>query len=117
VKKSDLKETGWMLWDSSIIAKFSAASRMPSLAIPAQEMAIKEFGEAVIGSSIFFGAFCSLSGILSKDAALKTLEASVPKKSVTENHSAFERGWKIGEKRKTEPRIPEKPEKEKKQAV
>ncbi len=115
VKKSDVKETGWVLWDSSIIAKFRAAAKMPSLAIPAQEMAIKEFGEAVVGSSILFGAFCGLSGVLTKDAALKTLVASVPKKSVEKNRAAFENGWVIGEKRKAEPRIAEKPEKEKKQ--
>ncbi|MBN2151577.1 MAG: 2-oxoacid:acceptor oxidoreductase family protein [Candidatus Lokiarchaeota archaeon] len=116
VKKSDVKETGWVLWDSSIINKFRAAAKLPSLALPAQEMAIKEYGEAVIGSSILFGAFCSLSGILSKDAALKTLEESVPMRSADKNRAAFERGWGIGEKRKAEPRIAEKPEKEKKQA-
>ncbi len=116
VKKSDVKDTGWVLWDSSIISKFRTATKLPSLAVPAQEMAIKEFGESVIGSSILFGAFCSLSGVLSKDAALKTLEASVPKKSAEKNRKAFEKGWALGEKRKTEPRIAEKPEKEKKQA-
>nr|MDO8115275.1 2-oxoacid:acceptor oxidoreductase family protein [Candidatus Sigynarchaeota archaeon] len=113
VKKSDVKDAGWVLWDPSIISKFRAAAKMPSLAIPAQEMAIKEFGEVVIGSSILFGAFCSLSGVLSKDAALKTLIASVPKKSVEKNIKAFEKGWELGEKRKAEPRIAEKPEKEK----
>ncbi len=114
VKRSDVKDSGWVLWDSSIINKFRAAAKLPSLAIPAQEMAIKEFGESVIGSSILFGAFCSLSGVLSKDAALKTLEESVPKKMVWKNRKAFDRGWEIGEKRKVEPRIAEKPEKEKK---
>ncbi|NMC03602.1 MAG: hypothetical protein GYA24_00245 [Candidatus Lokiarchaeota archaeon] len=113
VKKADIKETGWVIWDSSIITRFRAASRMPSLAIPAQEMAIKEFGEAAIGSSILFGAFCALSGVLSRDAALNTLEASIPKKSLEKNQTAFEKGWAIGRKRKTEPRIAEKPEKEK----
>jgi 2-oxoglutarate ferredoxin oxidoreductase subunit gamma len=114
VKTGDLKETGWVLWDSSIITKFQAAAKMPSLAIPAQEMAIKEFGEAVIGSSILFGAFCSLSGILAKDAALKTLDASVPKKSAEKNRAAFEKGWAIGEKRKAGPRNAGKKDKESK---
>jgi Pyruvate/2-oxoacid:ferredoxin oxidoreductase gamma subunit len=110
VKKGDVKETGWVLWDSSIISKFNAAAKMPALAIPAQEMAIKEHGEAVIGSSILFGAFCSLSGILKVDAARKTLAVSVPRKSIDANMNAFETGWMLGEKRKSEPRIAEKPE-------
>ena len=112
VKKDDVKDDGWVLWDPSIIKKFRAASKVPSLAIPAQEIGIKEFGEAIIGSSILFGAFCSLSGVISREAAEQTLAASVPKKSVDKNMQAFEKGWELGEQRKQEPRIPEKPAKE-----
>src|SRR5271157_502336 len=112
VKKDDIKEDGWVLWDPSIITRFRTATNVPSLAIPAQDIGIREFGEAIIGSSILFGAFCSLSGVISKEAAEQTLTASVPKKSIEQNMQAFEKGWGLGEQRKLEPRVQAKPSKE-----
>lgn len=112
VKIDDVKkEGGWVLWDSSIITRFRTAEKVPSLAIPAQEMSVKDFGEAIIGSSILFGAFCSLSDVISKEAGEKTLAESVPGKSIEQNMQAFEKGWELGEQRKLEPRLQGKPAK------
>lgn len=105
ISKHDLKKGGWLVWDSSVIGKFRLASKLSSLAIPAQELAVKEFGSAVLGSSMLFGAFIALSGVISKDAAIKTLEESVPARSLGANLKAFERGFSMGEARAREPRV------------
>ncbi|MHA1793122.1 MAG: 2-oxoacid:acceptor oxidoreductase family protein [Promethearchaeota archaeon] len=101
-KKDVKKESGWLLWDNSIIEKFRTAKKVPSLAIPAREIAMKEFGNVIYGSVILFGAFTALSSVISKDSALKALKASVPPKTIDLNVKAFERGFEIGIARKEE---------------
>ncbi len=105
IQKKDLKKEGWLVWDSSTIEKFRLSAKVPSLAIPAQEIAIKEYGDPVYGSTVLFGAFTSLSGIFSKEAAIRTVEESVPKRTLENNIKAFEFGFSLGERRKQEPRV------------
>jgi Pyruvate/2-oxoacid:ferredoxin oxidoreductase gamma subunit len=107
-RKDDLKPGGWCLWDPSIISRFKTASKFASMALPAQEIAVREFGEVVIGSSILYGAFTSLSGVIGKEAALAVLGDAVPGSKLDINTCAFERGYELAEARKQEPRIPEK---------
>ena len=109
-KKDDLKPDGWCLWDPSIIARFKTATKIPSMALPAQEIAVQEFGEAVIGSSVLFGAFTSLSGVIERDIAMDVLAKAVPAGKRDINTRAFERGFDLAEARKQEPRIPAKDE-------
>ncbi|MHA1679608.1 MAG: 2-oxoacid:acceptor oxidoreductase family protein [Promethearchaeota archaeon] len=98
VKESDVKEIGgWIVWDSSVIRSLHIANKRPSLGIPVQELAVRQYGNLVHGSAILFGAFTSLSGVISKDAAMKALSESVPAKTLPTNINAFEHGFKQGE--------------------
>ncbi|MFX1258088.1 MAG: 2-oxoacid:acceptor oxidoreductase family protein [Promethearchaeota archaeon] len=95
VKKTHLKEgenTGYLIWDSSTIKKFNSAKRMKSLALPVQRLALEKFGNTVYGNSILFGAFTSLSKIISEEAAIETIKNFVPKTTLEENLEAFELG-------------------------
>ncbi|MHA1369237.1 MAG: 2-oxoacid:acceptor oxidoreductase family protein [Promethearchaeota archaeon] len=94
IKKKDLKKDGgWLVWDTSIIKKFRIAKKLPTLGIPVQEIAVKKFGNTIYGSTILFGVFCNLSGVISHKSAEKTIYSFVPLKTREINLKAFELGY------------------------
>lgn len=93
-KKAD--DTGFLIWDDKMIPKFRTARRVKSLALAAQELAIEQFGDAVYGNSILFGAFTSISEIFPEAAGRKTLESFVPPATLETNLKAFALGLEKG---------------------
>ncbi|MFW9823348.1 MAG: 2-oxoacid:acceptor oxidoreductase family protein [Candidatus Thorarchaeota archaeon] len=88
-------DTGYLIWDPSTIQKFTAAKRIKkALSIPVQKIAVENFGNIVFGNSILFGAFTSLSGIISEESAIETLKKFVPDATLDKNLEAFELGKK-----------------------
>jgi len=60
--------------------------------IPSQQIANQEYKNPLISNVILFGAFFELSGLISKEAALKTVKKFVPEKTHELNMRAFDRG-------------------------
>jgi 2-oxoglutarate ferredoxin oxidoreductase subunit gamma len=63
--------------------------------IEAQGIATEEFKVPVIANIILLGAFVKLTGLISKDAAIKTIKKFVPEKTYEINMKAFERGTQL----------------------
>jgi 2-oxoglutarate ferredoxin oxidoreductase subunit gamma len=88
-----IRDTGYLIWDTSTIDKFRAARRIEKvLGIPIQKMAVEKFGSMVFGNSILFGAFTILSGIFSEESAIQTIKKFVPSSTIDKNLEAFELG-------------------------
>ncbi|MHA1490552.1 MAG: 2-oxoacid:acceptor oxidoreductase family protein [Promethearchaeota archaeon] len=95
IKRNHLKKgnnTGFLVWDSSMIKKFSTAKRVKSLSIPVQKLALERFGDIVYGNSIIFGIFTTLSGVISEESAIETVKRFVPSVTLDKNLEAFELG-------------------------
>jgi len=91
VKKSE--NSGFLIWDPSIINKFRAEKRISkSLSLPIQRIAREKFGNVVFGNSIVFGAFTILANIFSEESALETIKKFVPSSTLQANIEAFEYG-------------------------
>ena len=87
--------TGFLIWDPSTIKKFRAVRRIDkALSIPAQKIAVENFGNIVFGNSILFGAFTILSGFISEESAIETIKNFVPSSTLDKNLEAFELGKK-----------------------
>jgi 2-oxoglutarate ferredoxin oxidoreductase subunit gamma len=63
--------------------------------IPATRMA-EELGRKIVMNVLVVGFFAAKSGILPKEAYLKAIEESVPKKAFDLNMRAFETGYQYG---------------------
>ncbi|MCK4687397.1 MAG: 2-oxoacid:acceptor oxidoreductase family protein [Candidatus Lokiarchaeota archaeon] len=93
IKKDE--STGFLIWDPSTIKKFRAVRRIDKvLSIPAQKLAVENFGNIVFGNSILFGAFTILSGFISEESAIETIKNFVPSSTLDKNLEAFELGKK-----------------------
>lgn len=93
IKKDE--NTGYLIWDPSIIKKFRAVRRIDkALSIPVQKLAVENFGNIVFGNSILFGAFIILSGFISEESAIETIKKFVPSSTLDKNLEAFEWGKK-----------------------
>ncbi|MBD3188436.1 hypothetical protein GF325_16515 [Candidatus Bathyarchaeota archaeon] len=92
---ADVKEDGWVVWDSSIIRTFKMEDHANILGIPAQEMAIKQLGSNFLGSAILFGTFTGLTSILEKDTARSILKSMLPGHYLEKNLKAFEMGYQF----------------------
>ncbi|MHA1276956.1 MAG: 2-oxoacid:acceptor oxidoreductase family protein [Candidatus Helarchaeota archaeon] len=68
--------------------------------IDAQRIAKEEFKIPVIANIILFGVFTELTGLVSKNAALKTIKKFVPEKTYEINIKAFERGIELAKAEK-----------------
>jgi Pyruvate/2-oxoacid:ferredoxin oxidoreductase gamma subunit len=90
-------KTGYVIWDNKLIEKFKAAQKLKALGLPLQEMAVENFGSAVFGNAILFGAFTKIAGIFSVEAGKNTLENFVPKGALAKNQEAFDLGVAQGE--------------------
>ncbi len=68
--------------------------------IEAQRIATEDFNLPVIANIILFGAFMELTGLISKDAAIKTIKKFVPEKTFEINMRAFEKGIELAKEAK-----------------
>ncbi|MHC1592339.1 MAG: 2-oxoacid:acceptor oxidoreductase family protein [Candidatus Helarchaeales archaeon] len=95
--KKGIKKNGVFIVDPSTVAKFKARKNKV-YQIPATKIATEKFGMAVVANVIMFGAITVITGMLSKDAARKTVKSSVPERFLDLNLKALEIGFEEGEK-------------------
>jgi 2-oxoglutarate ferredoxin oxidoreductase subunit gamma len=62
---------------------------------PFVEVAKQEFGNVILSNIIALAVMVSLTGVVSREAFWRTIEASVPKKYLDLNRQAVERGFQV----------------------
>ncbi|MFX1452335.1 MAG: 2-oxoacid:acceptor oxidoreductase family protein, partial [Promethearchaeota archaeon] len=77
--------------------KFRAKKTQKLYDIPAQTIAREEFNMPVVANVIMFGAIVAISNLITREAAKKTVESSVPPKAKEINLKALERGFQVAE--------------------
>ena len=96
--KKNVKTNGGVIFlDPHSVRKFRAKKTQKSYEIPAQQIAREEFNMPVVANVIMFGAIVAISKLISRDAAKKTVETSVPSKAKEINLKALERGFQIAD--------------------
>lgn len=64
---------------------------------PATMTAIEDIGLKIVANIVMVGAITKITEVISKDAAIKAIEASVPKGTEEKNIAAFEAGYALAE--------------------
>ncbi|MHA1144831.1 MAG: 2-oxoacid:acceptor oxidoreductase family protein [Candidatus Helarchaeota archaeon] len=95
--KKGIKKGGTFIVDPSTVKKFKARKNRVFM-IPATKIATEELKMGVVANVIMLGALAAITGVLSKDAARKTVQSSVPSRFLDINLKALEIGFKEGEK-------------------
>jgi len=100
-KKELKKKTGAYITDPTSLPKFKSKKKK-LYAIPAAQIAIEQFKMPVVSNVILFGSIVEITGIVSREAARKTIENTVPPKTLEINLKALEEGFRYAEKLKLE---------------
>ena len=64
---------------------------------PATKTATDEIGLKIVANIVMVGAITKITGVISKESAMKAIEASVPKGTEEKNINAFEAGYALAE--------------------
>jgi 2-oxoglutarate ferredoxin oxidoreductase subunit gamma len=102
-KKNVKPEGGIIFTDPTTVRKFRAKKTQTVYEIPAIRIAREEFNMPVVANVIMFGAIVAITKILSRDAARKTVESSVPPKAKEINLKAIEKGFQIADELLSKP--------------
>ncbi|MHA1377539.1 MAG: 2-oxoacid:acceptor oxidoreductase family protein [Candidatus Helarchaeota archaeon] len=98
VFKKKVKVDGGVIFrDPLTVAKFRAKKTQKLYDIPAQQIAREEFNMPVVANVVMFGAITAITKLISRDAARKTVDSSVPPKAKEINLKALERGFQIAD--------------------
>ncbi len=89
-----IKSKGLLVIDSDLV-KGSKPGDYEILSIPATSLADKEMGNIVVANLILLGALIKKTGLLSVESMKKAIEVSVPKKAMTLNLNAFQKGLEL----------------------
>lgn len=100
-KKELKKKTGAFITDPTSLRKFKSKKKT-HYQIPAAQIAIEQFNMPVVANVILFGAIVEISGIVSKESARKTIESTVPPKTLEINLKALDEGFRYAEQLKLE---------------
>ena len=100
-KKDLKKKTGAYITDPTSLKKFKSKKKT-HYEIPAAKIAIEKFDMSVVSNVILFGAIVEISGIVSKESARKTIEDTVPPKTLEINLKALDEGFRYAEQLKLE---------------
>ena len=95
------KKGGIVIYDPIAIDKIKTKKAQTLYKVEASRIANEELKMPVTANVILFGAFVGLAGVLSVDAAKKTVEEFVPKKFLDINIKAFDRGVQLAQELKT----------------
>jgi 2-oxoglutarate ferredoxin oxidoreductase subunit gamma len=91
---SRIKPKGLLVIDSDLV-KEAKQGDYEILSIPSTSIADKEMGNIVVANLIILGALLKKTGLISIEAMEKAIEVSVPKKAVTLNLNAFQKGLQL----------------------
>ena len=98
----DLRDEGTLIVDTSttdleIVMDFVEEHNIKVYEAPATKTATDEIGLKIVANIVMVGAITKITGVISKEAAMKAIEASVPAGTEEKNISAFEAGYALAE--------------------
>jgi len=85
---------GLVAVDSDLV-KSVESGNYEILQVPATSIAEREMGNIVVANLILLGALIKKTGLLSVESMKKAIEVSVPKKAMTLNLNAFQKGLEL----------------------
>ena len=96
----DMKDNGILILDlgnidESEIEDFVKEHNITVYRAPATETAINDIGLKIVANIVMVGAITKITGVISKEAAIKAVESSVPKGTEEKNLAAFEAGFNL----------------------
>jgi 2-oxoglutarate ferredoxin oxidoreductase subunit gamma len=85
---------GLVAVDSDLVKSLESGN-YEILQVPATSIAEKEMNNIVVANLIILGALIKKTGLLSVESMKKAIEVSVPKKAMTLNLNAFQKGLEL----------------------
>ena len=98
----DLKDNGTLIIDPGTtdiedVREFIDEHNIKVYEAPATKTAIEEINLKIVANIVMVGAITKITEVISKEAAIKAIEASVPKGTEEKNIKAFEAGYALAE--------------------
>ena len=98
----DLKDNGTLIVDPGTtdvedVREFIDEHNIKVYEAPATKTATDEIGLKIVANIVMVGAITKITKVISKEAAIKAIEASVPAGTEEKNISAFEAGYALAE--------------------
>ena len=98
----DLKDEGTLIVDPGTtdidgVKDFIEEHNIKVYEAPATQTAMNDIGLKIVANIVMVGAITKITGVISKEAAMKAIEASVPKGTEEKNIKAFEAGYALAE--------------------
>ena len=98
----DLKDNGTLIVDPGTtdvedVREFIDEHNIKVYEAPATKTATDEIGLKIVANIVMVGAITKITEVISKEAAVKAIEASVPKGTEEKNIKAFEAGYALAE--------------------
>ena len=98
----DLKDNGTLIVDSGTtdvedVREFIDEHNIKVYDAPATKTATDEIGLKIVANIVMVGAITKITKVISKEAAVKAIEDSVPKGTEEKNIKAFEAGFNLVE--------------------
>ena len=96
----DLKENGTLIVDPgttdiSDVQDFINENNITVYEAPATQTAVDDIGLKIVANIVMVGAIVKVTKVISKEAAIKSIESSVPKGTEEKNIKAFEAGYNL----------------------
>ncbi|MBI4891958.1 MAG: 2-oxoacid:acceptor oxidoreductase family protein [Acidobacteria bacterium] len=91
----EVREGGMLLVEEDLVPLDQKAQHLRVYGIPATRLA-EELGKKMVLNVIMVGFFCAITGIVVRDAAMKSVKDAVPARFLDLNLKAFERGYEYG---------------------
>ena len=98
----DLKDGGTLIVDTSTtdvedVREFIDTHNIKVYEAPATRTAIEDIGLKIVANIVMVGAITKVINVISKEAVIKAVEASVPKGTEKKNIEAFNAGYDLVE--------------------
>ena len=98
----DLKDEGTLIVDPGTtdiedVRDFIDQHNIKVYEAPATQTAMNDIGLKIVANIVMVGAITKITEVISKEAAIKAIEASVPKGTEEKNIAAFEAGYALVE--------------------
>ena len=98
----DLKDNGTLIVDPGTtdvedVREFIDEHNIKVHEAPATKTATDEIGLKIVANIVMVGAITKITKVISKDAAIKAIEDSVPKGTEEQNIKAFKAGFNLAE--------------------
>ena len=96
----DLKDNGILIVDPGTttiedVQDFIDEHNIKVYNAPATKTAMDDIGLKIVANIVMVGAITKITGVISKDAAIESIKASVPAGTEDKNIAAFEAGYNV----------------------